>query len=231
MEQLRPGCVHAYLTLPYTPMPHVRSYISRPRSRSSPACRASLRQQQQHLTRQLAEVLQRAQATETSQIQAAIKLVHQGVAVLVASPDWHQLQQTCRDAARQQLAAARAAAATPGMPGQPIAQSTTNQSHSVSTAGRPTTGSSPWGFALRQPSKHTLPARPQSAAAGVTASADRLLPGSQQQEWDWAAVQQLVVLGTGSIGKLRANSPGASSLAAVSGQGMRVAYHQQCFSL
>ncbi|KAF6264424.1 hypothetical protein COO60DRAFT_123867 [Scenedesmus sp. NREL 46B-D3] len=80
------------------------------RSSDAAAAAASLRQQQHQLTLQLAAVLQPSQTQHPDTLVCAVRLVHQGVAALLASPDWLQLQQAFQLAARQRNAAAAAAA-------------------------------------------------------------------------------------------------------------------------
>lgn len=106
--------------------------------------------------------------------------VQQASETLIASADWQQLQGVFASAEAQPGAPRGAATATP------------------KTAQR-SAGASPWGFALRQPS------RPKSAAS---ADVSQLLPQvqqpQQQQAWQWSQVQQLTILGLGSVHNLLA---------------------------
>jgi hypothetical protein len=160
------------------------------------AAAASLRQQQQQLTLQLAEVLQQQDVQQADRVDSAAQLVHQGVAALLASPDWLQLQQTFQLAAEQRNVAAAA-----------TRQAVNAASSSSISTSRPP-GSSPWGFALRQPKQQLAPQPVQQSTSSVSPMAPgaSLQQQQQQAQWDWAGVQQFMVLGQGSIGKLYASS-------------------------
>lgn len=63
---------------------------------------------------------------------------------------------------------------------------------------RPAQQQSPWGFALRQPGARSPPPQQQAAV-------------SQQPQWDLQSVQQLTVLGLGSIVSLTGGNSSSSS--------------------
>jgi hypothetical protein len=191
-----------------TNSPHRSGIISsslnaRRNTLSTAAAASSLRQQQQQLTLQLADVLQQPHIQEADKVASAVQLVNQGVAALLASPDWLQLHQAFQLAARQRNTAAR----------QAFEPATTSSSSSMMT-GRPG-GSSPWGFALRQPKQQAVQ-QPQQQSSSSSRTMAAPAPQRQQQQWDWAVVQQFMVLGQGSLGKLYASSSSAGSPAVVS---------------
>jgi hypothetical protein len=173
------------------------------------AAAASLRQQQQQLTLQLADVLQQKDVQQADRVELAAQLVHQGVAALLPSPEWLQLQQTFQVAARQ-----RNATAAPRQTAIAAAAPSTSSSSSSSNQGRPP-GSSPWGFALRQPKQQSAPQPVQQSTSSIGHMAPTASIHQQQQQqqvqWHWAEVQQFMMLGQGSIGKLYASSAGNPS--------------------
>jgi hypothetical protein len=137
---------------------------------------------------------------QAERVAAAAQLVHQGVAALLASPDWLQLQQTFQLAARQHNATAR----QPQYAG--FASSSINSGSSSISTSRPG-GSSPWGFALRQPKQQLTqqqPEQPSNTSTSRPTAAPALSQQQQQQQtqWNWADVQQLMMLGQGSLSKL-----------------------------
>jgi hypothetical protein len=172
------------------------------------AAAASLRPQQQQLTLQLANVLQQQDVQQADRVDSAAQLVNKGVAALLASPDWLQLQHTFQLAARQRNSAAAAARQVVNAA---AASGTSNSSIDTS---RPA-GSSPWGFALRQPKPQPAgqPVQPSTSSVGPMAPSASLQQQQQQQQaqWDWAGVQQFMVLGQGSIGRLYASSSDEST--------------------
>jgi hypothetical protein len=163
------------------------------------AAAASLLQQQQQLTLQLADVLQQQDVLQADRVESAAQLVHQGVAALLVSPDWLQLQQAFQLAARQRNAAAAATRLTVN-----AAAAGSTSSSSIST-NRPARGS-PWGFALRQPKQQPVQPSTNSVMPMALSASIQQQQQQQQVQWDWASVQQFMVLGQGSIGRLCASS-------------------------
>lgn len=98
--------------------------------------------------------------------------------LLLASKDWQQLQSVFAAAASQPA---------PNVP-DPLQQAPLPTQRSAG-------GSSPWGFALRQPN------RTQPAASSSIPQLQQQAQQRQQRvrQWEWSSVQSFTVLGLGSI--------------------------------